>query len=197
MVPVFFVSKSVFTVLAQKTDPDKKIVRKMNFPNSHTKEPMEILEVRSNGKVIQLDKEFTDDVWLQDFTIKFKNVSGKTITFIYMVLVFPETAQASEPIGIPTSHPVIYGLFPSRQATGAIGMKLLENNKVDEITLSAKSFDTLKTLLGKRRDMSLLSTAELHTVSVDFEDGMRWSAGDLFRPDPASPGKYTVVKENE
>lgn len=197
MIPLFFVSRSVFTSLAQnKTGDKERIIKKMNFRDSFTKEPIQIVEVKSNGKTIRLDEAFVDEDWLTDFTVKFKNVSSKTISSFTLNLLFPETAMAGEPRGIPTSYDVNYGLSPSRNRPDAAGFKVLRPGESDEITLDSTSYARLKAFLAKRKDISDLTTANLTLVGVEFDDGMHWSAGDIFRPDPLAPGNFTVVRNN-
>ncbi len=196
MIPVFFLSKSVFTALAQRKDSKIKMIKKMNFSDSFVKEPIEIIEVRSNGKVIKLDENFEDENWLKDFTIKFKNISGKTITSIDLNLLFPETATHGEPWGVPTSYSLNYGLSPTKHKAGAVGMKILKPDEIDETALAPTSFATLQRFVAIRSDLSNLTTANLTVVAVEFDDGTHWSAGDIFRPDPNRPGKFVVSRDN-
>jgi hypothetical protein len=196
MVPVFFVSKSVFTALAQK-DTKNKVIKKMDFPNSAGREPIEILEITSNGKAVHFEESFIDDYWLKDLTIKFRNVSDKTITYLNLNLRFPETASAGEPSGFPATYTLHYGLSRTQEKAGVSGAKSLKPGETDSVSLPTPSYAQLKQLVGTRRELSDLTTAYLTVITVYFDDGMQWSAGDLFRPDPTTPGRYVLAKDTE
>lgn len=157
MIPLFFVSRSVFTSLAQnKTGDKERIIKKMNFRDSFTKEPIQIVEVKSNGKTIRLDEAFVDEDWLTDFTVKFKNVSSKTITSFTLNLLFPETAMAGEPRGIPTSYDVNYGLSPSRNRPDAAGFKVLRPGETEKIRLIRRLMRDLKHSLRSEKTLVIL-----------------------------------------
>src|SRR5689334_2445017 len=97
LVPVYLASRYIFAGLAQTKDSSIKIIKKVNFRDGRVKEPVEIVEIRSNGKIIHLDEPFNDDQWLKDLTIKFKNVSTKTITHLDFNILFPETGVSGPP----------------------------------------------------------------------------------------------------
>lgn len=193
MVPLFLGSRLGFTAVGQTVDNSKKIIKKIDFIDSHVKEPIEIVEVRSNGKVVHLDESFADDQWLKDLVIKFKNVSDKTITHLDFNLLFPETRES----GLPLSYSLHYGLFRSQQYQGALGMKELRPGDTSEVTLGLKDYGQLKEALASRKDINDFTLVNLTVAVAYFDDGMQWSAGDLFRPDPARPGKFVIARDNQ
>lgn len=197
MVPVFFVSRSVFTALAQVKDTKNKVIKKMNFAAVRVKEPIEILEMRSNGKLVRFEEPFVDDDWLKDLTIKFTNVSDKTITHVNLNLRFPETADAGEPFGVPTTYTLNYGRTRTQERAGADGIKILEPGETAEIILEPTSYAKLKQFVGQRRDLNDLTTTSLSVIVVYFDDGMQWSAGDLWRPDPARLGQFVLANNTK
>lgn len=197
MVPVFFASRSVFQTIAQVKDTKNKIITKVDFTNPSMKEPVEIVEMRSNGKPIKLDESFTDDDWFKDLTIKFKNVSDRPITYLNWHFLFPETASAGEPFGFPSSYNMVYGLTRALEREGAEGGKALMPGETDQIALDAKGFAKLRGFVGKRIDLRETTTARLTLLVAQFSDGDHWSSGDLWRPDPARPGKSILVKDKQ
>lgn len=182
----FFISKTVFSAFAQKIDTTNKVVNKIEFRNSRVREPIEIVEMRSNGNVIEMDSTFQDTAWLKDLTIRFKNVSGKTITHVDLNLLFPETADGTH----PKSYSLIYGLYFSKQKPDAPGMKYLRPGEIAEVSLNSTGYGKLKGLVAATKELDQLTRTNLSLQVVYFEDGTQWSAGEMFRQDPANPGNF-------
>lgn len=179
----------------QNTESGPKTIKKMNFRYCRVPEPIEILEVVSDGKVVKFDEPFTNHDWLKDLTIKFKNASGKTITYFTLNLLFPETAHFSEPAGIPTGQQFSYGLSPLAKNGAADRMKSLKADEIDEVSLTSRSYETMRQFVNRRRELNELSEVDLTLLAVYFDDGTHWSTCDLWYPDPNQPGKYVVVDD--
>ena len=137
MIPVFFAAKKMFTAFAQTKSKSEKIIKKVSFEN----EPIEFVGLESDEKEIKQDEKFVrEDDWLKDFTIKFKNISDKPITFISIVLLFPETG----PNGQPMSYALNYG---SRQSSkNSNKTDILSPNNTAEVKLSVENHTGLKNL---------------------------------------------------
>lgn len=189
MLPVYFTARSLFKVLAQvqTTNSDEKVIRKKNFGPDDSNEPVRIVEVLANSRVVKPDVSFEDKgEWLKDLTIKFKNVSKKTITHVDWNLGFPQTKTETPPMG----YSLVYGLYYSKQAPDAAGMKYLAPGETAEVTLDDTSFQGMKKFVAKKKDLNDLSIVDLTLLVVYFDDGSQWSAGKFFRPDPGNPGKF-------
>ncbi|MGI8469752.1 MAG: hypothetical protein ACR2N3_15020 [Pyrinomonadaceae bacterium] len=90
MFPLFFISRNLFIGLAQTINKSDKKLTKEIFRN----EPIEIINLKSNGKQFNLaenpaqennrSRNFTvqDNDWFKDFTIDFKNISGRPIIYV-------------------------------------------------------------------------------------------------------------------
>jgi hypothetical protein len=195
MVPVFLAACSIFIAIAQVrvANDDQRIIQKMRFKNSRIDEPVEIVEITANGQNISVDTMFYDKGdWLKDLTIKFKNVSKKTITHLDWNLLFPETKTSTPPL----SHSMTYGLYYSKQAPDAPGMKYLAPGEIAIVKLDDESYQRMKKFVGRKSDVSNLNLVTLTLLVVYFDDGMQWSAGSLFRPDPSRPGKFVLDSKN-
>lgn len=193
MIPLFFAAKSVFTIFAQTRtaqtkNKQEKVIKKVSFDN----EPIEFLKLESDGKTVKPDEKFIqEDDWLKDFTIKFKNTSGKPITFVSMVLLFPETG----PNGSPLSYPLNYGIHPRSKVVSNEKLRLLAPNDTAEVKISAENFKALKNFLSSRSLLSDLTEVNFRVTSVHFEDGTHWAGGTYWIPDPNNAGKFIPATE--
>ncbi len=189
IVPQFFVSRTLFISIAQTNQKKEKKITKARFEN----EPIEFVELKSNGNKFKLDEKFTqEEDWLKDFTLSIKNVSGKPITHISLAITFPETQST----GLPMTHFINYGVPPNVSQKNNDKLKLLAPNETVQISLSEENYAGLKNFLATRNhSLKDLTQARLTIMLVDFEDGTKWSAGDMYRPDPNRPGKYIAIDE--
>jgi hypothetical protein len=149
------------------------------------------------AKLSGLTSLFADDEWLKDLSIKFKNVSDKTITHVNLNLRFTETADAGEPFGVPSGWTLNYGLMRTQERAGADGAKILATGETDEIVLGPAAYAKLQAFVGQRRALSDLTTTTLSVIVIYFDDGMQWSAGDLWRPDPARLGQFVLANNTK
>lgn len=189
MVPLFFVSKALFTGIAQTNEKKQKKMTKETFKN----EPIEFVELKSSGKKFKFGEKYIQESdWLKELTFDFKNVSGKTITYIGVAIIFPETQST----GVTISHSLSYGIPPNFPESEYNKSKLLIPNETAQIGFSAESYKALKNFLATRNHtLTDLTQAHLTIMSVFFEDGTKWGAGDMYRPDPNKPGKYIAIDE--
>lgn len=184
MFPLFFISKNVFVGLTQTINKKEKKFTKENLKN----EPVEFVDLKSNGKKFKLDEKSTqEEEWLKDFTIDFKNISGKPITYVSMTITFPETRST----GNTMTYFINYGVLPNTPNKNNDQPKLLAPNKIAQVALSPERYGKLKNFLATRNHaLTDLTEARLRIMSVYFEDGTRWNAGAISRPDPNKPGRY-------
>ncbi len=189
MIPVFFATKKIVVVFSQVRDKNKKEISKTTFDP----EPIEIVEITSDERKLKLNEKFTqENDWLKDFTIKFKNISGKPIVYVSVVIDFPETDSTGNRI----AHFLKYGVNPLARKNTNDEPKLLAPNDTTEVKLTSEKHTKLKNFLAQRNFLADLTKAHLTIMVVHFEDGTYWSAGTMFRPDPNRPGKSIPVDEN-
>ncbi len=194
MIPLFFTARTIFTSLAQTKLKKEKVIKKVSFEN----EPIEFLKLESDGKVVKPNEKFIqEDDWLKDFTIKFKNISGKPITYVSIVLLFLETG----PNGLPMSYPLRYGILPLPEKYGIHPKvaskdqaKLLLPNEITEVKLSDENFKALKQFLLSRSLLSDLTEVNFRIMSVEFEDGTHYVGGTYWTPDPMNADKFIPVE---
>lgn len=190
MIPLFFVSRNIIVGFSQTKDKSEKKITKESFKN----EPIEIFELKSDEKAVKLKENFVqENDWLKNFTVRFRNVSGKSIVYVSMVIGFPETDST----GNRMVYYLKYGINPLVKKNTKDEPELLAPNEPAELVLSTEKYTKLKDFLTTRQH-SLKDLTEIHLtiVSVYFEDGTHWSAGTMFRPDPNRPSKFVAVDEN-
>lgn len=182
MIPVFFVSRTLFTSLAQTKARNEKEIKKLNSDN----DPIEIVSVGNSKNLVKLGEKFTQDAdWLNDFTLNVKNKSDKTITYIRTELDFPETKSS----GNIMSYPLTYGVSPLSPNKNS-SEKPVEPNENVELKLNGKKFEGLKSFVERRHLLDSLNKVDIRIVFVVFADGTGWSVGHLVKPDPNDPKKY-------
>lgn len=189
MIPLFFVSRNLLTGFMQTKDRNEKKMTKESFKN----EPIEIISLESSGKRLKLDEKFIqEEDWLKDFTIEFKNISGKPITYVSVVIGFPETDST----GSRMVYFLKYGVNPLIRTNITDKPGLLPPNATTELKLSAEKYTNLKNFLATRQHLLKdLTEAHLTIMAVYFDDETHWSAGTLFRPDLNNPGKFLPVND--
>jgi hypothetical protein len=185
MLPLFFISKSVITGFTQSLAKDRKEIKKITFDN----EPIEITGLESDAKTVKLNEKFTQkDDWLKDFTIKFKNISGKSIVYLSIAVDFPET----ESTGYPMVYFLKYGVNPLAPKTANDKPETLAPGDAAELKLNAEKHTRLKNFLSQRHLLADLTKADFRIMTVHFADGTHWTAGTTYRPDPNRPGKFVA-----
>lgn len=188
---VFFIfSQNIVIVFSQTIDKSEKIITKESFKN----EPIEIFELKSDEKTVKLKESFVqENDWLKDFTLKFRNVSGKSIVYVSTVIGFPETDST----GNRMVYYLKYGVNPLVKNNTKDEPELLAPDETAKLLLSVEKYTKLKNFLATRRHwLKDLTEIHLTIVSVYFDDGTHWSAGTTFRPDTNRPGKFIAVDEN-
>jgi hypothetical protein len=190
MVPLFFVSRTLFISIAQTNDKKEKKFTKETFKN----EPIEFIELKSNGKKFKLNEKLTqEDDWLKDFTINFKNISDKPITYVSIIINFPETRSN----GLPMSYIIKFGVHPDFPNKNNDELKMVAPNEIAQISLSPERYEKVKAFLATRHHLLRdLTEANVTIQTIFFADGANWFGGTISRPDPNRPGKYIIVDEN-
>ena len=190
MIPLFFVSRNIIVGFSQTENKSEKKITKESFKN----EPIEIIDISSNEKSVELEENFVQkNDWLKDFTIKFKNVSGKSIVYVSTAIDFPGTDST----GNRMSFSLKYGVHPLVEKNANVKLELLAPNDMAELYLSAERYETLKNFLATRQHLLKdLTETHLTIVTVYFDDGTHWSAGTIYSPDPNRPGKFVAIDKN-
>ena len=175
----------------------KTIIR----PLTLAQEPIEIsIEVKGQPvtatKTVRAERamrteEFDGDAhWLRDLTLKVKNKSEKTITYIVLDLTFPQTAtNDNRRVGL---HQVFLGVDPERKFIRP-EIHLAPNESID-IPLTARH-DDIKKLVESRLSIDNITEMEIRIHQVLFDDGTLFETGALYRrnPDQNDPRKWIKI----
>ena len=191
---VFTIEKSDFGTTSGQNN--KSIIRRLTL----TKEPVEI-SYEFNGQSLQANemvhvedltrtREFSGDSdWLKNLTLKLRNTSGKTITYLQIDLSFPEIARD----GRTVLKQVFLGVDPDRKF---LRTELhMAANETIKIPL-AEQYDDIKALaLAGSFPVENLSKLWVDLHAALFEDGTLFEAGSLFKrnPDPNALDKWIKV----
>ena len=186
------VGLDMLTVTANKQED--RIVKKDTLP----KEPVKIVELKNKKKKFKFDEEFNDEGnWLDGFTIKVLNNSGKTITYLNISLTFtrPENHKTSN------EPPLLYELrfnpdpfFPEYALRDK--SKVIKPGETFELVLPDEEYEHIRRFLKELGYPDNVKKVELMIRRVGFEDGTVWSGGSIFHPDPNKPGKFIREKSS-
>ena len=134
--------------------------------------------------------EFEADAdWLNHLTIKIKNTSGKTITWMLVNLLFPEVTKD----GSVAMHQIFLGVDPD--APFPRPELRLAANETFAIPLSAKYDDIrhLVDVVGSGTPIENVSKVEVQYHAALFDDGTRFETGLWYRRDPKDPHKWIRI----
>jgi hypothetical protein len=172
----------------------KSIIRRV----SYFKYPVE-MSFELNGQPLKSTEtvagpERTNDFeadadWLNHLTIKIKNTSGQTITWMLVNLLFPEVTKD----GSVALHQIFLGVDPD--APFPRPELRLAPNETFAIPLSAKSEEIrhLVDVIGSGMHIENVSKVEVQFHAALFDDGTRFETGLMYRRDPNDPHKWIRI----
>jgi hypothetical protein len=171
-------------VFAQSNDKNISLIK------SFIKPQIKITEAHIGGRPQKFNEEFKDDSdWLQRTAIKLENVSGKPIVFLQILVWFPETDQTGSMMAYPVTLGQRRGLKRIPISNRFVFMP------AETLNLSIGShFGAMSRYLAERQSIESLNRVRLEVNSIEFEDGIIWSAGTFYRPDPKNPSRYIEVE---
>lgn len=191
---VFPIETSVLST--QSAQNNKMIIRRFTL----VKEPIEI-SYELNGQPLRANemvhveeqtrtREFNGGPdWLKNLTLKLRNISGKTITYLQVDLRFPEATQN----GQTALKQVFLGVDPDRQF---LRTELhMAAKQTIEIPL-AEQYDDIKALaVAGNFPVENLSKLVIDLHAALFNDGTLFETGSLFKrnPDPNALDKWIKV----
>ena len=159
-------------------------------PPSIVKEPVAI-SIKHRGQHVEANQEFDGDAdWLKDVTLKLTNVSDKTITYIAIHLIFPETATAEK--SSTGLHQIELGVHPDVPSNRS-PINLRPGDSM-EVTLG-NEYGDIKKLVEKRVSIDKINTVTVRPQTALFNDGTMFFAGMLYRRDPNKPGKWITIQQ--
>jgi len=159
-------------------------------PPSIVKEPVAI-SIKHRGQHVEANQEFDGDAdWLKDVTLKLTNVSDKTIIYIAIHLIFPETATAEK--SSTGLHQIELGVHPDVPSNRS-PIALRPGDSM-EVTLG-NEYGDIKKLVEKRVSIDKINTVTVRPQTALFNDGTMFFAGMLYRRDPNKPGKWITIQQ--
>jgi len=159
-------------------------------PPSIVKEPVAI-SIKHRGQHVEANQEFDGDAdWLKDVTLKLTNVSDKTITYIAIHLIFPETATAEK--SSTGLHQIELGVHPDVPSNRS-PIALRPGDSM-EVTLG-NEYGDIKKLVEIRVSIDKINTVTVRPQTALFNDGTMFFAGMLYRRDPNKPGKWITIQQ--
>jgi len=159
-------------------------------PPSIVKEPVAI-SIKHRGQHVEANQEFDGDAdWLKDVTLKLTNVSDKTITYIAIHLIFPETATAEK--SSTGLHQIELGVHPDVPSNRS-PINLRPGDSM-EVTLG-NEYGDIKKLVEKRVSIDKINKVTVRPQTALFNDGTMFFAGMLYRRDPNKPGKWITIQQ--
>lgn len=181
-------AKSTFPVTSQNSEREVEQAR----PN--LKDPIELVEVKIQGKAVRIKEKFLEDgEWIKKTVFKLKNKYSKTISYIQVNIDFPETATS----GIMMQQQLSLGRHPVYgKPTHPQPLTLRPNESLD-VSL-APEFDSIKRMIERRHSpIGSISKILIRLQDVGFDDGTIYAAGALFKanPDVNSPNKWIKIEK--
>lgn len=179
---------------------DEKTIERKDFPNEpfrfgdlSVKKVRIIPREKFSAKAIAESGGGHVDDWIEGLTFTIKNVSNKRMTYINVEMDFPETTvngamMVYNQLGIGI-HPKAFG---DRLKYGT--PLALDSGDTTTFHFAPERMSLVKEFLASR-DIQL-GDLNLVTIRIDyviFDDGMKWSQGDLYKLNPAARGGYERV----
>jgi hypothetical protein len=132
-----------------------------------------------------------DPDWLKNLTLKIKNVTDKTITYVALDLFFPQTAMDGKATGL---HQIFRGIDPDRKFMRPEFH--VAPNESAQIPLSSEYYDimTLVRLVSPSLTITQITQMEVAIHAALFEDRTLFEVGTMYRRDPNNPRKWVRIQ---
>lgn len=184
-------SRARVTKLSEPTfsqDTEREIEQERPNP----KAPIELIEIKVQGQVVNLKEKFpADSEWIKTTSLKLKNKYTKTITYVQVNVDFPETATS----GIMMQEQYLLGRHPVYGKLGDPQPLNLKPEESFEVSLGTE-FDRIKRMIERRHSpIASISKILIRLQDVGFDDGTVYAAGAFFKknPDENSPRKWIQI----
>lgn len=194
---VVTLSLALMTSFGRASQDGERVVDKQAFAN----EPVKIraIKTKKNGviKEIGAGKKFNDtDDWLRGLTVNVENISGKSINFVSVLIVYARDKADETSNGAPFGDFISYGVSPFKPSSAPAQMQVIPAGGSVELTLSESAYDENNIALKNLKYKKSVRRIELTVDEVGFEDGTAWSKGQYWRPDPSNPGRWLPLEQN-
>jgi hypothetical protein len=154
---------------------------------SYRDEPIDIIEVKNRKGKIPLNEKFKDDSahWLRGLTFTINNSSGKNITYLNLVLSFPQNAEL-DPAQTPTYiFDLMFGVSPQAASYNDFRRrhpdKVLKQRERLALSLTDEQFEHIMKVLSSLGYPLNVEKLEIWISEVGFDDGTLWKGGKIFK----------------
>lgn len=149
--------------------------------------PVRIRLIKTKKRTIRSNEEFSDDDdWLQGLSVRVKNYSDKTVTYVGLQLTFRKTDD--QPTGLLAVFPLDYGFDPLWLEPGDPvrnpTVKPIPPGEEAEIVLSDALHDELKAFLARTGYFPNHRRLDLDIAVAGFSDETMWNLRKWFQRDP-------------
>jgi hypothetical protein len=161
--------------------------------------PLKLRVIKTRKGEVKLDQKFADgDDWLKSLSIVLENVSGKTITYVEVGLLFPRDAEVLGKTP-PLYHTLMYGHHPKAPAAALLNVPPLALKPGESITIALSDFDYsyITDNWRKLEPSRSIKDIRLHLYEIFFNDDTGWRVGHWLlnssdikerQPDSEAPG---------
>lgn len=161
----------------------KKYLGKYRF---YQNEPVSISNINVQGNPINLNsKVIGSDDWLKNLSFDLQNISNKSILYVSLRLLFPQTT-ATGPI---LAYPIRFGERP-RFPNQAQKQALLAPNEKAEIRINDDAYTKLKNFVETRTSIANISDVQIDVDFVVFDDDTTWATGAFMHRKPGDPTRW-------
>ena len=161
--------------------------------------PLKLKVIKTRKGEFKLGQKIVDgDDWFKGLSIVLENVSGKTITYVGVGLLFPRDAVVLGKTP-PLYHRLMYGHHPKAPEAALLNVPPLALKPGESITiaLSDSDYSWITNNWRQLESNRSINDIRLHLYEIYFEDGAGWVVGTWYpnisdiqerRPDNESPG---------
>lgn len=156
-----------------------RTIRKAYIP----REPVTVLEVKVGEQSVRLDTAFFDnESWLKGLQLKLKNISGKTIQYIEVEIIIPESITRGNPLVMPIS----YGQKQAAEVATTVPKSVSDGDSV-VLVLPDAGYDSIRNFLTDKNGSTTINSIELRIGMTIFSDGTAWREGSILHRGPNNP----------
>lgn len=185
-------------------ESDEKVINWMNyrdeplkFGNLSVKNTKQILGNKFDVKTLAEKQGGSTEDWLENLEFTLNNNSKKMITSISLHFEFSnKLVRETSVTGPDIAYPLNIGYPPEAPKEELKYFEPLALNPGEEFTmkLSAKKLNSIKkALAASNHTFANMSRLDIRIVRVIYSDGLTWSNGRNYRPNPSAPGGYELI----
>ncbi len=153
--------------------------------------PLQVLEIHTPQGKRQFSEGFLgSDDWFKNTEFKIKNVSDDDIVFVMFYLGFPDTEATGNMLAVGFNFGKKLDTETTEKQQVITFLKPEQETifKIDEAI-----YERVINSLQKRQPISTIHKLEINFRFVQFKNGVVWSGGQYFKPNPDNPRRYDPI----